>query len=206
MPTDEITPSPCADDPGQRARSRLIIAVDVTHDGDPHVLVQHLGVEAVALLGRWGHHAEGFSADAEVLRPGSPASQDRPAIGRPSSPPASRRANHPSLTRPRTPPREAMRPGIWAPRLGPSSSGVGSGASGNGPRRVVAMSVYKVIDIIGTSTASWEDAASAAVVKARESLRDLRVAEVVKQDLDVGADGSLTYRIKLSVSFKYEDS
>jgi dodecin len=68
------------------------------------------------------------------------------------------------------------------------------------------MSVYNVIEIIGTSATSWEDAASSAVVKARETLRDLRVAEVVKQDLDVGTDGSLTYRTKLSVSFKYEDS
>jgi flavin-binding protein dodecin len=79
-------------------------------------------------------------------------------------------------------------------------------AHDSGPRRVVTMSVYKVIEIIGTSTTSWEDAASSAVAKARESLRDLRVAEVVKQDLDVGADGSVTYRTKLSVSFKYEDS
>jgi flavin-binding protein dodecin len=76
----------------------------------------------------------------------------------------------------------------------------------NGPGRVVAMSVYKVIEIIGTSSTSWEDAASAAVAKARETLRDLRVAEVVRQDLDVGEEGSLTYRTKLSVSFKYEDS
>jgi dodecin len=68
------------------------------------------------------------------------------------------------------------------------------------------MSVYKVIEIIGTSATSWEDAAASAVTKARETLRDLRVAEVVKQDLDVGDGGSLTYRTKLSVSFKYEDS
>jgi hypothetical protein len=68
------------------------------------------------------------------------------------------------------------------------------------------MSVYKVIEVIGTSATSWEDAASTAVVKARETLRDIRVAEVVKQDLDVSADGALTYRTKLSVSFKYEDS
>lgn len=67
------------------------------------------------------------------------------------------------------------------------------------------MSVYKVIEIIGTSSQSWEDAAAAAVTKARESLRDLRVAEVVQQDLDIGEDGALTYRTKLSVSFKYED-
>ena len=67
------------------------------------------------------------------------------------------------------------------------------------------MSVYKVIEIIGTSTQSWEEAAASAVAKARESLRDLRVAEVTKQDLDIGDDGGLTYRTKLSVSFKYED-
>jgi flavin-binding protein dodecin len=67
------------------------------------------------------------------------------------------------------------------------------------------MSVYKVIEIIGTSTQSWEDAAASAVAKARASLRDLRVAEVITQDLDIGEDGTLTYRTKLSVSFKYED-
>ena len=67
------------------------------------------------------------------------------------------------------------------------------------------MSVYKVIEIIGTSSQSWEDAAAAAVTKARETLRDLRVAEVTKQDLDIGDDGALTYRTKLSVSFKYEN-
>ena len=68
------------------------------------------------------------------------------------------------------------------------------------------MSVYKVIEVIGTSTESWEEAARSAVSTAGGSLRDLRVAEVVKQDLDVGDDGSLTFRTKLSVSFKYEDS
>jgi dodecin len=66
------------------------------------------------------------------------------------------------------------------------------------------MSVYKVIEIIGTSTTSWADAAAVAVAQARETLRDIRVAEVVKQDLDVGENGALTYRTKLSVSFKYE--
>jgi flavin-binding protein dodecin len=71
---------------------------------------------------------------------------------------------------------------------------------------VERMSVYKVIEIIGTSAQSWEDAASGAVAKARETLRDLRVAEVVRQDLDVGDDGSLTYRVRLAISFKYEDS
>ena len=66
------------------------------------------------------------------------------------------------------------------------------------------MSVYKVIEIIGTSGKSWEDAAASAVKKAGETLRNLRVAEVVRQDLDIGADGKVTYRIKLSISFKFE--
>lgn len=66
------------------------------------------------------------------------------------------------------------------------------------------MSVYRVIDVIGTSTTSWEDAAMTAVTTAKKSLRDVRVAEVVKQDLDVGDDSSVTYRVKLQLSFKYE--
>ena len=66
------------------------------------------------------------------------------------------------------------------------------------------MSVYKVIELIGTSNQSWEDAAATAVKRASETLRDLRVAEVVKQDLDIGEGGAVTYRTKLSVSFKYE--
>ena len=67
------------------------------------------------------------------------------------------------------------------------------------------MSVYRVIDVIGTSTQSWEDAATTAVNTARKSLRDLRVAEVVEQDLQVEDGGSLTFRTKLRLSFKYED-
>jgi flavin-binding protein dodecin len=66
------------------------------------------------------------------------------------------------------------------------------------------MSVYRVIDVIGTSTTSWEDAAMTAVTTAKKSLRDVRVAEVVKQDLDVGDDSNVTYRVKLQLSFKYE--
>jgi flavin-binding protein dodecin len=67
------------------------------------------------------------------------------------------------------------------------------------------MSVYKVVEIIGTSSESWEDAAVAAVNKARESIRQLRVAEVVEQDLDLDDGGGVTYRTKLRLSFKYED-
>jgi flavin-binding protein dodecin len=66
------------------------------------------------------------------------------------------------------------------------------------------MSVYRVIDVIGTSTTSWEDAAKTAVTTAKGSLRDLRVAEVVKQDLDIGDDDTITFRVKLQLSFKYE--
>jgi dodecin len=66
------------------------------------------------------------------------------------------------------------------------------------------MSVYRVIDVIGTSTKSWEDAAKTAVTTAKGSLRDVRVAEVVKQDLDIDAEGGTTFRVKLQISFKYE--
>ncbi|MGO8891849.1 MAG: dodecin family protein [Streptosporangiaceae bacterium] len=67
------------------------------------------------------------------------------------------------------------------------------------------MSVYRVIDVIGTSAQSWEDAAVTAVNTARKSLRDLRVAEVVEQDLHVEDDGSIIFRTKIRLSFKYED-
>ena len=66
------------------------------------------------------------------------------------------------------------------------------------------MSVYRVTDIIGTSSQSWEDAASAAVKVASRTIRDLRVAEVVAQDIQIADDGALTYRTKVRVSFKYE--
>lgn len=67
-----------------------------------------------------------------------------------------------------------------------------------------AVSVYRVTDLIGTSTKSWEDAATTALTVARKTLRDLRVAEVVEQDIDIDKDGAFTYRTKLRVSFKYE--
>ena len=66
------------------------------------------------------------------------------------------------------------------------------------------MSVYKVIEVIGTSDTSWEDAAAEAVKTTAATIRDLRVAEVVKQDIHLDADGSITYRTKLQLSFKYE--
>jgi flavin-binding protein dodecin len=70
----------------------------------------------------------------------------------------------------------------------------------------MAESVYKVIELIGTSKESWEKAAAAAVNRAGQSLRDLRVAEVVKLDLQLDAKGQVeAYRAKLNVSFKFED-
>ena len=67
------------------------------------------------------------------------------------------------------------------------------------------MSVYRVTDIIGTSSKSWEDAAREALSTAAASLRDLRVAEVVAQDIALGEDGKVeSFRTKLRVSFKYE--
>lgn len=66
-------------------------------------------------------------------------------------------------------------------------------------------SVYKVIELVGTSETSWEEAAKNAVHRASESLRDLRVAEVTKLDMKVDDDGKVTaYRARVNVSFKYE--
>jgi flavin-binding protein dodecin len=67
------------------------------------------------------------------------------------------------------------------------------------------MSVYRVVDIVGTSPDSWEDAAKEALMAARNSLRDLRVAEVSELDIALNDVGEIDqYRIKLKVSFKYE--
>ena len=65
--------------------------------------------------------------------------------------------------------------------------------------------VYRVTEIIGTSTTSWEDATKNAVETAAKSLRDLRVAEVDQLDVKVESGKVITYRARLSVSFKYED-
>jgi flavin-binding protein dodecin len=69
----------------------------------------------------------------------------------------------------------------------------------------MAESVYKIIELVGTSTESWEKAARAAVERAGKSLRDLRIAEVSQLDMQV-SDGKVeVYRAKVKVSFKYED-
>jgi hypothetical protein len=66
-------------------------------------------------------------------------------------------------------------------------------------------SVYKIIEIVGTSKTSWEDAAKTAVERAAKTLRDLRVAEVSKLDMVIEDGVVALYRARVSVSFKYED-
>ena len=67
------------------------------------------------------------------------------------------------------------------------------------------MSVYKVIEIIGTSAVSWDDAASQAVERASKTLEDIRIAEVVSQDVKIENGKIKSYRTKLSLSFKFKD-
>jgi len=68
----------------------------------------------------------------------------------------------------------------------------------------MADSVYKVIELVGTSTESWEKAAQQAVEQAAKSLRDLRIAEVVELDMQIDEGKVRAYRAKVKVSFKYE--
>ena len=69
----------------------------------------------------------------------------------------------------------------------------------------MAESVYKIIELVGTSTDSWEAAAKAAVSKASKTLRDLRVAEVSELDVTIENGKVAAFRAKLKLSFKYED-
>lgn len=66
-------------------------------------------------------------------------------------------------------------------------------------------SVYKIIELVGTSSESWEEAAKSAVAKAGQSLRDLRIAEVVKLDMMLDGDDGFVYRARVTVSFKIHD-
>ncbi len=68
----------------------------------------------------------------------------------------------------------------------------------------MADSVYKVVELVGTSSDSWERAAAAALDQASSTLRDLRIAEVKQLDVALDEAGAKTFRVKLSVSFKYE--
>ena len=70
----------------------------------------------------------------------------------------------------------------------------------------MADSVYRVTEVIGVSSESWEAAARSAIETAAKTVRDLRVAEVVRQDVTVGDGGDLQYRVRLGLSFKYESS
>ena len=69
----------------------------------------------------------------------------------------------------------------------------------------MAESVYKVIELVGTSTESWEKAATGAVLRASKTLRDLRIAEVAELDLQIEKGKIRAYRAKVKVSFKYEE-
>jgi flavin-binding protein dodecin len=68
----------------------------------------------------------------------------------------------------------------------------------------MAENVYKVIELVGTSNDSWEKAAAAAIERASQTLRDLRVARIVEQDVNIEPGKALTYRVKMQLSFKYE--
>ena len=68
----------------------------------------------------------------------------------------------------------------------------------------MAESVYKVIELVGTSKVSWEKAAAAAIERAGKTLRDLRIAEVSELDMQIEGGKVLAYRAKVKVSFKYE--
>jgi flavin-binding protein dodecin len=66
-------------------------------------------------------------------------------------------------------------------------------------------SVYKIVEIVGTSEKSWEDAARVAVETASKSIEEIRIAEVNKLDIKVEKDGRITFRTKLDISFKYKN-
>ena len=72
-------------------------------------------------------------------------------------------------------------------------------------KKIAAEPIYKIVEVIGTSTKSWEDAAMNAVGAAAKSLRDLRIAEVVKMDMKVDNGKVVAYRTRVLLSFKYEN-
>ena len=71
-------------------------------------------------------------------------------------------------------------------------------------KKSAAEGVYRVTEVIGTSTKSWEDAATNAVIAASRSLRDLRIAEILKLDMKVDAGKVVAFRARVQLSFKYE--
>jgi flavin-binding protein dodecin len=82
---------------------------------------------------------------------------------------------------------------------------MGSGGRKAKEGRAMPESVYKVIELVGTSSESWEKAAKAAVEKASKTLRDLRIAEIAQLDMHLENGKVLAYRARVKVSFKYED-
>jgi hypothetical protein len=105
--------------------------------------------------------------------------------------------------------RPARRPGSAATKdlTGASTTLRDSGLRLNPDEEVrMAESVYRVTEIVGVSSESWEAAARAAVETAAKSVRELRVAEVVRQDLTIQDGGVLNYRVRLGISFKYDPS
>jgi flavin-binding protein dodecin len=93
-------------------------------------------------------------------------------------------------------------PVLWSLPLQPKPHN--SPVAAHSRRNTMAESVYKVIELVGTSTDSWEKAAAAAVERASASLRDLRIAEVVELDMQLDEGKVRAYRAKVKVSFKYE--
>jgi flavin-binding protein dodecin len=83
-----------------------------------------------------------------------------------------------------------LKPAAWVSQLG---------------ENVMAENVYKVIELVGTSSESWEKATAAAILRAGKTLRDLRVAEVLKLDVQLKNGKVEAYRSRISVSFKYEN-
>jgi hypothetical protein len=89
-------------------------------------------------------------------------------------------------------------------KAGRSGHAEGRGLPTHPKERTMAESVYKVIELIGTSSESWEKAAAAAVAKAAKSLRDLRIAEISELDMQLENGRIRAYRAKVKVSFKYQ--
>jgi flavin-binding protein dodecin len=96
--------------------------------------------------------------------------------------------------------------GTWLRHAGGSNNKQQLDPHAAGPEgeQAMAESVYKVIELVGTSTESWEKAAAAAVNQAAKSLRDLRIAEIVQLDMHVQDGKIAAYRAKVKVSFKFE--
>jgi dodecin len=78
-------------------------------------------------------------------------------------------------------------------------------AKNKGSKEAKESSVYRIVDVVGVSTVSWEDAAKRAVETAAKSLRDLRIAEVTKMDLKIDDGGVAAFRTRVALSFKYEE-